>query len=83
VGEKWTGSYKDTNGAASCEATEYAKANGAYVSSSNKFSWWWLRSPGSNQSRAASVGPGGYVYIDGDYVSTTNRVVRPALWISL
>lgn len=29
-----------------CQATEYAKAQGAYVDENNGNSWWWLRSPG-------------------------------------
>ena len=28
-----------------CQATEYAKAQGAYVDENNGNSWWWLRSP--------------------------------------
>lgn len=41
--------------------------------------WWWLRSPGGSQSRAASVDGDGLVNYDGDYVDEGDDCVRPAL----
>ena len=46
--------------------------------------WWWLRSPGSDSSRAAYVAGGGVIRLDGDFV--VNDVfggVRPAMWLNL
>jgi len=66
-----------------CEPTDYAVANGAYVSSSNGNCWWWLRSPGYGQDRAASVFSDGDVDEYGDNVNYDDGAVRPALWIDL
>ena len=38
-----------------CQATEYAKAQGAYVDENNGNSWWWLRSPGVRPVDACGV----------------------------
>lgn len=67
--------------------TPYAVQQGAYVSDNIKTfdghaaGRWWLRSPGSSQSRAANVIPGGYLYHY--YVSISSGSVRPALWVNL
>lgn len=67
--------------------TAYAFAQGAGENSSYKTAdgidagWWWLRSPGYNQSRAADVFPvGSLFYIDVNYASGS---VRPALWVNI
>lgn len=44
--------------------------------------WWWLRSPGDNSHRAATVYSDGSVYYCGISVDL-NHAVRPALWINL
>ena len=67
--------------------TGYAIAQGAYTSDSNKTAdgeasgWWWLRSPGFNQSSAAYV----YTYGSLNYSSVDygRGSVRPALWVNL
>lgn len=41
--------------------------------------WWWLRSPGHDTYRAASVGNGGSVNRDGSLVDLSSIAVRPAL----
>jgi len=46
-------------------------------------SWWWLRSPGSTQGRAAYVYRDGNVRLDGNGVSRGTGGVRPALWLNL
>ena len=74
--------YFSSDGAIQCEPTNYAVANGAWESDSGNC-WWWLRSPGDFQHRAASVSDGGDVLESGDYVDFSNRAVRPALWIDL
>ena len=66
-----------------CEATAYAKANGANVYSANSKSWWWTRSP----CHIVSYAIGNYDF-DGkmlDYagVPLTSGVVRPAFWLDL
>ena len=78
--------YFDSYEARECTPTEYATAQGVYVSDSTGYEgncWWWLRSPGVYQYAAA------YVYYDGDVgdygstVSSSINAVRPALWINL
>ena len=46
-------------------------------------SWWWLRSPGYYDDRAADVDYDGYVYSNGGSVSNVNGSVRPALNLNL
>lgn len=41
--------------------------------------WWWLRSPGRDQSSAAHVHRDGSVYDNGDYVDSGYHAVRPVL----
>lgn len=64
-----------------CKCTAYAEANGAYVY--NNYCWWWLRSPGYDQTYAANVYDYGYVDVDGNDVDDDYNAVRPALWINL
>lgn len=47
-----------------------------------KASWWWLRSPGNRNDRAAIVDQVGYIYIDGSSVNNVYGGVRPALWLN-
>lgn len=66
--------------------TAYAKAQGAYTSSyttaeGTAAGWWWLRSPGSDQSSAACVGISGAIY--GLSVDCSYGSIRPALWVNL
>ncbi len=64
-----------------CKPTDWAKANGAYVSSEG-YGWYWSRSPYSRNSGCAwSVYGGGD--LDYDYVSVGNRCVRPSLQIKV
>lgn len=75
--------YFSSDSARQCKPTDFAVANGAYVSSNNGNCWLWLRSPGYFQKYAA------YVYYDGDVIEygygvyLVNIAVRPALWIDL
>lgn len=64
------------------EATEYAKANGAFRINDNNNPWWWLRSPGKHQYLATLV-YGDDVYDHGIYVNSGTIAVRPALWINV
>ncbi len=69
------------------EPTAYAIKQGAYTTSRKKTAsgvaagWWWLRSPGTNQYRAARVFADGSISYDSIYRDI--GCVRPALWINL
>ena len=64
-----------------CEATAYARKQGAYVSSKNGFCRWWLRSPGDGKNKIANVFASGH-YI-ADHMKTTDGSVgvRPVIWV--
>ena len=71
-----------------CVPTVYAINQGTYMSDSYKVggaatSWWWLRSPGRNDSSAAFVFHDGDVCCDGRRVDSVLVCVRPALWTTL
>jgi hypothetical protein len=48
-----------------------------------RYSFWWLRSPGSEQSLAAGVDGTGAIYVSGTGVSNSTLGSRPALWLNL
>ena len=80
--------YFSSDEARKCAPTEYAKAQGAYTSSSYSTGGkaaccWWLRSPGGSSDRAALVLYGCSVDLGGDPVHHGDDAVRPALWINL
>ena len=81
--------YFNSDEARKCAPTAYAKAQGAHTSDSYKTAsgaatcFWWLRSPGGNQSFAATVHPYGSVISYGLAVHYDIGAVRPALWINL
>lgn len=68
--------------------TDYAKMQGAYTHNGGKYdsgeydgnSWWWLRSPGDDSSRAAIVNVYGNVHRSG---FNGSHAVRPALFLNL
>ncbi len=71
-----------------CAPTEYAIAQGAGTSDTNKTGgraacWWWLRSPGDSSDDAAIVRDAGSVEFRGERVDFDRFAVRPALWINL
>ena len=76
----------DKNTRSRVAPTAYATKQGASTINSSTADgqaagWWWLRSPGNNQSYAAFVGIGGSLY--SLIVDSTSGCVRPALWINL
>lgn len=81
--------YFNSDEARKCAPTAYAKAQGASTSDTCKTPsgaatcWWWLRSPGDDQSSAAYVYFGGDVFELGNYVYSVLTAVRPALWITI
>ena len=66
--------------------TVYAKERGAWTSTSTEYEGngdWWLRSPGNSGDIASNVYDSGYGSDSGNYVSTDNNAVRPALHLNL
>ena len=69
--------------------TDYAIQQGAYTIGAYKTAegkapgWWWLRSPGINQLRAAIVDYAGSAEFYSTSVDTDRGCVRPVLWINL
>lgn len=74
--------YFDSDKARVTQGTQYAYAQGAHEASSGNC-WWWLRTSGSWSSYAASVYNDGDVGTTGGSVTSSDRAVRPALWLSL
>ena len=79
----WQG---DANVKAMVIPTRYAHKQGAYEDHENLLDglatgWWWLRSPGESQNRAAYVMMGGLLFdTNVDYAAA---MVRPAIWVDL
>ena len=67
-----------------CELTKYAlmaqKNAAVYL---NEGTWWWLRSPGNDDKRAAYVLSGGNISNVGIYVNRDFYAVRPVIYIEL
>lgn len=45
--------------------------------------WWWLRTPGFDNTFAAAVTPNGAVVKIGSFVDTDDYAVRPAMWVKI
>ena len=84
LGVIWEG---DSNTKSRVTPTAYAMANGArtwnkdLTADGEPAGWWWLRSPGYNQSNAAYVHSGGS--LGGRNAYSGGGVARPALWANL
>lgn len=65
------------------EATDYAKDKGIFVSEENGKSWWWMRSPGSDNLCASCMGNDGFVHGDGQMIEDRTCGVRPAMWVNI
>lgn len=65
--------------------TEYARLNGAGFDRDIEGGpcWWWLRTPGQDNSHATDVKSGGAINYQGYDVASRNFSVRPALWLDL
>ena len=79
--------YFSANDARKCTPTAYV-IQGVYTGSSytadgEAIGWWWLRSSGSYQHRAANVNNVGTIYYTGSSVTTAGGGVRPAMWIDI
>lgn len=66
-----------------CKPTAYARSKRPFTDPGSPFCWWWLGSPGSNESNAAYMTGNGTVYTKGSSVSSDFIAVRPAIWIQL
>ena len=66
-----------------CQPTDYSHEQGAGVDDSYGCSYWWLRSPGADQSFASLVDTDGTIRLYGDAVYDILGTVRPALRIIL
>ena len=75
--------YYRNDEARKCWATDYAKANGAWISAKFGTTWCWLRSPGIYAYDAANIVTDGYVNENGIDVNDYNGVVRPVFWLDL
>ena len=81
--------YFTANVSRRCAPTTYAETQGAWTSSYDQTAsgeaacFWWLRSPGDGQGRAASVNYGGSVDVSGHFVISDYDCVRPAMWVTL
>jgi len=75
--------YLDSKKERMAAATESVK-NGepeVFVSEFTDMSFWWLRSPGSEQSLVQTVGAEGAIAESGFLVNRTDIAVRPAIWV--
>ena len=80
--------YFENDSVRRCAATPYAVAQGAviddgYVVDGIDSGWWWLRSPGYDQSFAALVDFDGSLDDQDIDVPSDGGCVRPAFWINL
>ena len=77
--------YKTMSETRQCKASAYAVANNCWANSEVYVGncCWWLRSPGNYFHTATSVYYGGSGYYGGDFVSSDDFGVRPALHLNL
>ena len=73
--------YLRSNSARQCQATEFAKEQGASVNSKSGNCSWWLRSPGKRSTLAITIQPDGFADYSGIDPKWDNVAVRPAMWI--
>jgi hypothetical protein len=67
-----------------CKATDFVtKTRLGYAFVHNGGSWWWVRTPGLQQSYAAGINPVGEMSTDGNSVTYYAGGIRPAMWIDL
>ncbi|MDO5850599.1 MAG: DUF6273 domain-containing protein [Methanobacteriaceae archaeon] len=64
-----------------CEATEYAIKKGVYVESGNRYCDWWTRTAGDISSNVMYVSNEGEIVMEGDYCTTDDFGIRPAMYI--
>lgn len=62
-----------------CKASRYAKDLGVYTE--NSYCDWWLRTPGDKNSNVMYVSSDGEINFRGDFCTTDDFGVRPAIYI--
>lgn len=55
----------------------------SYTKGGEATCWWWVRSPGYDQTAAAFVSDDGSVFYAGYNVDYDDDCVRPAMWIDI
>lgn len=66
-----------------CQATNYARAKGAFCDSETYDAYWWLRTPGYTNESAMYVTKTGSLDELGCAIDLTDRSLRPAIWVDL
>ena len=68
-----------------CVPTRYAIVHSAYMSSTGRYCWWWLRTLGDDRDfyRATGVGTSGEIIALGHYIYSDGYSVRPVIMIDL
>ena len=77
-----SGKYRDKVSYNDVDFSSPGNKDRAVMYAADRWTTWWLRSPGREDSNAATIHPEGHVKVSGLSVSTLNGV-RPALWLSL
>lgn len=75
--------YFSSDNARRASATAYAIAQGAWQSTRNGCSDWWLRSPGNSSQYGTNVNQDGVIQTGDITVYDPETTVRPALWLSI
>ena len=83
LGISETDKYFSSKDEKACAPTEHAISNGVYIDNKTGNCEWWVRTPGAEQSIAASVSFSGVVNYYGTRVNGEYNAVRPAMWITL
>src|SRR5574344_1985748 len=65
-----------------CTPTLYTRKHKVWRNKNNTC-YWWLRSPGVDDSNAAGVDSEGTVLVGGGSVDDASDAVRPAMWVNL
>lgn len=66
-----------------CKPTAYANFSGVFDGTPNGMCWWWLRTPGAHESKAAVVYHTGSIINYGSEAMHPRYVVRPVFWMDL
>ncbi len=79
--------YLDSSISKIARPTEYAMKNIAYTYDRDQDglpeAYWWLRSSGSTNRRAASVNNNRIFHFLGDFPTSASLGIRPAIWITI
>ncbi len=62
-------------------STPYAVSRGVFVKEESGYTWWWLRTPGTDLVHAVYIYSYGKIDLWGDQVTASVGGVRPAIWV--